>query len=69
MAIVADIEGEVAECRTRLTSFWPSADHRSTVRTKYAVSMSLSEMKLQHISGTSLEHLLNDIEFRRIQGH
>lgn len=62
MAIVADIEGEVAECRTRLTSFWPSADHKSTVRTKYAVSMSLSEMELQQNSGTSIEHLLNEIE-------
>ena len=64
MAIVADIEGEVAECRTRLTSFWPSADHRSTVRTKYAVSMSLAEIKLQYIFGTFLEHILNEIGVR-----
>lgn len=61
---MADIEGEVAECRTRLTSFWPSADHRSTVRTKYAVSMSLSQMKLQYISGTFVEHLFKEIEVR-----
>ena len=35
------MEGEVAECRTRLTSFVASADQRSTVRTKYEVSISL----------------------------
>lgn len=37
----AEIEGDVAECRTRLTSFFPSADQRSTVSTKKVVSMSL----------------------------
>jgi len=31
--VAADIEGEVAECRTRFTSLVASADHRSTVRT------------------------------------
>ena len=41
--VAADMEGEVAECRTRFTSFWASADQRSTVRTKYEVSMSLQE--------------------------
>ena len=42
--VAADIEGDVAECRTRLTSFWASDDQTSTVRTKYEVSMSLSDM-------------------------
>ena len=40
------MEGEVAECRTRLTSLVASADQRSTVRMKYEVSMSLSEVKV-----------------------
>ena len=39
--VAAEIDGEVAECRTRLTSRCPSADQRSTVRTKKAVSISL----------------------------
>ncbi len=40
---MADIEGDVAECRTRLTSLVALSDHRSTVRTKYDVSISLEE--------------------------
>ena len=44
--VAADIEGDVAECRTRLTSFWASEDQRSTVRTKYEVSMSLPGMAI-----------------------
>jgi len=40
---VADMEGDVAECRTRLTSLVALSDHRSTVRTKYDVSISLEE--------------------------
>lgn len=39
--MAAEIDGEVAECRTRLTSRFPSADHRSTVSTKKEVSISL----------------------------
>jgi len=39
--VAADIEGEFAECRTRLTSRVPSDDQRSTVRIKYEVSISL----------------------------
>jgi len=39
--VVAEMEGEVAECRTRLTSLDAFSDHRSTVRTKYDVSISL----------------------------
>lgn len=31
--VAAEIEGEVAECRTKLTSRVPSPDHRSTVKT------------------------------------
>lgn len=31
----------MAECRTRLTSLVALSDHRSTVRTKYDVSISL----------------------------
>ena len=41
VAVAADMDGEVAECRTRFTSLKPSAEHRSTVRTKYEVSISL----------------------------
>ena len=33
MAVAAEIEGEVLECRTRLTSVWPLEFQRSTVRT------------------------------------
>lgn len=33
----------MAECRTRLTSLFALSDHRSTVRTKYDVSISLGE--------------------------
>ena len=36
-----DIDGEVAECLTRFTSLVPSAFHKSTVRMKYEMSMSL----------------------------
>ncbi len=61
-AVACDIEGDVAECRTRLTSFWASADHRSTVRTKYAVSMSLSKTKRQLSPATIVGHLLNGIK-------
>ena len=32
--VAAEMDGDVAEWRTRLTSFQPSADQRSTVRTK-----------------------------------
>lgn len=39
--VAAEIEGDVAECRTRLTSFEASGDQRSTVRTKKEVSISL----------------------------
>lgn len=39
--MAAEIDGEVAECRTRLTSRFPSADHKSTVSTKKEVSISL----------------------------
>ena len=46
MDVAAEMEGEVVECRTRLTSFAASADQRSTVRTKYEVSISLSEMQV-----------------------
>jgi hypothetical protein len=31
--MAVEMEGEVAECLTRLTSFVPSAFHRSTVST------------------------------------
>lgn len=63
------MEGDVAECRTRLTSFWASADQRSTVRTKYEVSMSLSEMKLQLKPGMTVEHLLIERKDCRMKGH
>lgn len=38
---MAEMEGEVAECRTRLTSLEAFSDHKSTVRTRYDVSISL----------------------------
>ena len=34
MCVPAEMDGDVAECLTRLTSFVASADQRSTVRTK-----------------------------------
>lgn len=43
-ALAVDIEGEEAECLTRFTSRWPSADQRSTVKTKEDVSTSLSRV-------------------------
>jgi hypothetical protein len=39
--VAAEIEGDVAEWRTRLTSLSASADQRSTVRMKKEVSISL----------------------------
>ena len=36
-----EMEGEVAEWRTRLTSLWPSEDQRSTLRTNMPWSTSL----------------------------
>ena len=47
--VAAEIDGEVAECRTRLTSRFPSADQRSTVRTKKAVSISLYSYCSQYL--------------------
>ena len=44
--MVALIEGEEAECRTRLTSLVPSADHKSTDKTKYVVSISLPRVSI-----------------------
>jgi hypothetical protein len=38
---VQEMEGEVAEWRTRLTSLWPSEDQRSTLRTNMPWSTSL----------------------------
>lgn len=56
--VAAEIEGDVAECRTRLTSFWPSGDHKSTVRTKYEVSMSLRSNRSQFSSAVKPGTLL-----------
>ena len=42
--VVALIDGEVAECRTRLTSNVPSCVHNSTERTKYETSSSLQQI-------------------------
>lgn len=39
--VVEDIDGEVVECLTRLTSRVPSGDHRSTFRTNMIWSISL----------------------------
>lgn len=41
--VAAEMEGDVCECRTRLTSVSPSAFQRSTVRTKKEVSILLED--------------------------
>jgi hypothetical protein len=43
VAVAVDIDGEVDECFTRLTSVVPFSSHRSHVRTKNVMSISLAK--------------------------
>ena len=57
--VVDEMEGVDVVCRTRLTSFRASSDHRSTLRTYMVCSMSLGRSVLPQAGSVRLhEHLL-----------